>query len=103
MKLWRQVSLAAKLPACVVAMEACCGRSSSGAGFAAHDREVRLMSSEYVSFYVKAQKNDDRDAEGIAGGGDAADHALCGAETQDRLDIQTCTGLAAGWSANGRR
>ena len=34
--------------------------------FAAHGHDVRLMSPEYVRPYVKAQKNDDRDAEGIA-------------------------------------
>src|SRR5271166_6769515 len=49
-----------------VAMEACGGAHHLGrllrdAGF-----EVRLMSPEYVHPYVKAQKNDDRDAEAIA-------------------------------------
>jgi transposase len=44
-------------------MEACysahhLGRVLQGLGY-----EVRLMSPEYVRPYVKAQKNDDRDAE----------------------------------------
>ena len=60
------IGSAAKLPACVVAMEACCGAHHLGRVFAAHGHEVRLMSPEYVRPYVKAQKNDDRDAEGIA-------------------------------------
>jgi len=34
------------------------------------------MSPEYVRSYLKAQKNDDRDAEAIAGSGDPADDAL---------------------------
>ncbi len=55
-----------KLPRCVVAMEACCGAHHLGRVFAAHGHEVRLMSPEYVRPYVKAQKNDDRDAEAIA-------------------------------------
>jgi transposase len=32
----------------------------------AHGHDVRLMPPEYVRPYVKAQNNDDRDAEGIA-------------------------------------
>jgi transposase len=55
-----------KLPLCVVAMEACCGAHHLGRLFAARGHEIRLMSPEYVRPYVKAQKNDGRDAEGIA-------------------------------------
>lgn len=54
------------LPRCVVAMEACCGAHHLGRVFAVYGHEVRLMSPEYVRPYVKAQKNDDRDAEAIA-------------------------------------
>jgi transposase len=60
------IGLAAKLPPCIVAMEACCGAHYLGRIFAARGHDVRLMSPEYVRPYVKAQKNDDRDAEGIA-------------------------------------
>ena len=55
-----------KLPACIVAMEACCGAHHLGRLFASQGHDARLMSPEYVRPYVKAQKNDDRDAEGIA-------------------------------------
>src|SRR6266404_4306987 len=58
--------LAAKIPGCVVAMEACCGAHHLGRLLAAQGHTVRLMSPEYVRPYVKAQKNDDRDAEAIA-------------------------------------
>ena len=54
------------LPRCIVAMEACCGAHHLGRIFGAQGNEVRLMSPEYVRPYVKAQKNDDRDAEAIA-------------------------------------
>ena len=54
------------LPPCVVAMEACCGAHHFGRVFGAQGHEVRLMSPEYVRPYVKARKNDDRDAEAIA-------------------------------------
>ena len=60
------IDLVAKLPACIVGMEACCGAHHLGRLFATQGHNIRLMSPEYVRPYVKAQKNDDRDAEGIA-------------------------------------
>jgi transposase len=57
---------AVTLPRCVVAMEACCGAHHLGRLLMAQGHEVRLMSPEYVRPYVRAQKNDDRDAEAIA-------------------------------------
>ena len=60
------VRLGAKLPACTMAMEACCGAHHLGRVLRAQGHEVRLMSPEYVQPYVKAQKNDERDAEAIA-------------------------------------
>jgi transposase len=59
-------TFAERLSPCVVATEACCGAHWLGRIFAARGHEVRLMSPEYVRPYVKAQKNDDRDAEAIA-------------------------------------
>jgi transposase len=47
-----------------VAMEACCGAHHLGRLLTAQGHMVKLMSPEYVRPYVKAQKNDDRDAEG---------------------------------------
>jgi transposase len=49
-----------------MAMEACCGAHHLGRLLREQGHEVRLMSPEYVQPYVKAQKNDDRDAEAIA-------------------------------------
>ena len=60
------IALAAKLPPCVVAMEACCGAHHLGRVFAGHGHDVGLTSPESVRPYVKAQKNDDRDVERIA-------------------------------------
>jgi transposase len=60
------IALASKLSPCTVAMEACCGAHHIGRALADLGHEVRLMSPEYVRPYVKAQKNDDRDAEAIA-------------------------------------
>src|ERR1700704_2163170 len=54
------------MPACTVAMEACFGAHHFGRLLRSQGHTVRLMSPEYVRPYVKAQKNDDRDAEAIA-------------------------------------
>jgi transposase len=45
------IGLAAKLPPCIVAMEACCGAHYLGRIFAARGHDVRLMSPEYVRPY----------------------------------------------------
>lgn len=78
-----------KLPACVVAMEACCGAHHLGRLFAAQGHEIRLMSPEYVRPYIKAQKNDDRDAEGIAEAASRPTMRFIELKSQEQLDIQT--------------
>ncbi len=83
------IDYVAKLPACVIAMEACCGAHYMGRLFAAHGHEIRLMSPEYVRPYVKAQKNDDRDAEGIAEAASRPTMRFVGLKSQEQLDIQT--------------
>ena len=83
------VALAAKLPGCIVAMEACCGAHHLGRLLGAEGHEVRLMSPEYVRPYVKAQKNDDRDAEGIAEATTRPTMRFVELKSQDQLDIQT--------------
>ena len=83
------IGLAQKLPRCVVGMEACCGAHHLGRIFDAHGHDVRLMSPEYVRPYVKAQKNDDRDAEGIAEAATRPTMRFVELKSQDQLDIQT--------------
>ena len=78
-----------KLPPCIVAMEACCGAHHLGRLFAGFGHEVRLMSPEYVRPYVKAQKNDDRDAEAIAEAASRPTMRFVDLKSQDQLDIQT--------------
>src|SRR4051812_27158168 len=82
------VALAAKLPGCVVAMEACCGAHHLGRLLAARGHEVRLMSPEYVRPYVKAQKNDDRDAEAIAEAATRPTMRFVALKTEAQLDVQ---------------
>ena len=83
------IALAAKLPGCVVAMEACCGAHHLGRLLVAQGHEVRLMSPEYVRPYVKAQKNDDRDAEAIAEAATRPTMHFVALESEEQLDMQT--------------
>ena len=83
------IAFAAKLPACVAAMEACCGAHHMGRALAAQGHEVRLMSPEYVRPYVKAQKNDDRDAEAIAEAATRPTMHFVALESEEQLDMQT--------------
>lgn len=83
------VGLTAKLPACVVAMEACCGAHHLGRLLAVQGHAVRLMSPEYVRPYVKAQKNDDRDAEAIAEAATRPTMRFVPLKAQEQLDMQS--------------
>ena len=83
------LTLAAKLSPCVVAMEACCGAHHLARNLSAQGHTVRLMSPEYVRPYVKAQKNDDRDAEAIAEAATRPTMRFVTLKSQEQLDIQT--------------
>jgi len=83
------IKFAAGLRPCVMAMEACCGAHHLGRLLAGQGHEVRLMSPEYVRPYVKAQKNDDRDAEAIAEAATRPTMRFVGLKNQDQLDIQS--------------
>ena len=64
-------------------------RITSGGVFAAQGHEVRLMSPEYVQPYVKAQKNDDRDAEAIAEAATRPTMRFVALKSEAQLDMQT--------------
>jgi transposase len=83
------VETAAKLSPCIVAMEACCGAHHLGRALVAQGHTVRLMSPEYVRPYVKAQKNDDRDAEAIAEAATRPTMRFVTLKSEDQLDMQT--------------
>jgi transposase len=74
---------------CVVAMEACCGAHHLGRLLRERGHEVRLMSPEYVRPYVKAQKNDDRDAEAIAEAATRPTMRFVELKEEAQLDLQT--------------
>src|SRR4051794_18283652 len=83
------IGLCAKLPVCVMAMEACCGAHHLGRVLREQGHEVRLMSPEYVQPYVKAQKNDERDAEAIAEAATRPTMRFVEMKTEAQLDMQT--------------
>lgn len=83
------VQYASSLPRCVMAMEACCGAHHLGRTLQAQGHEIRLMSPEYVRPYVKAQKNDDRDAEAIAEAASRPTMRFVDLKSQVQLDIQS--------------
>src|SRR3954452_261598 len=82
------LAFGAKLPPCVVAMEACCGAHHMGRALAGQGHTVRLMSPEYVRPYVKAQKNDDRDAEAIAEAATRPTMRFVSLKSEAQLDLQ---------------
>jgi transposase len=83
------VGLAAKLSPCIIAMEACCGAHHLGRVLSAQGHTLRLMSPEYVRPYVKAQKNDDRDAEAIAEAATRPTMRFVALKNEEQLDMQT--------------
>lgn len=83
------VKLASRLPVCVMAMEACCGAHHLGRLLQACGHEVRLMSPEYVQPYVKAQKNDERDAEAIAEAATRPTMRFVELKSESQLDMQS--------------
>jgi transposase len=76
------------LPACIIAMEACCGAHHLGRLLVTQGHTVRLMSPEYVRPYVKAQKNDDRDAEAIAEAATRPTMRFVTLKSEEQLDLQ---------------
>jgi transposase len=82
------VATVSRFSGCVVAMEACCGAHHLGRQLRDRGYEVRLMSPEYVRPYVKAQKNDDRDAEVIAEAATRPTMRFVALKTEGQLDVQ---------------
>jgi transposase len=56
----------AKLPPVLIGMEACGGAHYWTRRFRAYGHDVKLMAPQFVKPYVKSNKNDTRDAEGIS-------------------------------------
>ncbi len=83
------IAFCSSIPACTIAMEACCGAHHMARALAAQGHVIRLMSPEYVRPYVKAQKNDDRDAEAIAEAATRPTMRFVEIKSEEQLDMQT--------------
>jgi transposase len=79
----------AQLEQCTVAMEACCGAHHLGRQITGQGHTVRLMSAEYVRPYVKAQKNDERDAEAIAEAATRPTMRFVEIKSEAQLEVQS--------------
>ena len=79
----------ARLEVCTVALEACCGAHHLGRRIAEQGHRVRLMSPEYVRPYVKAQKNDERDAEAIAEAATRPTMRFVELKSEAQLEVQS--------------
>lgn len=77
------------ISACGVAVEAYRGAHHLGRLFATQGHEIRLMTPDYARPYVKAQKNDDRDAEGIAEAASRSTMRFAAVKSPEQLDLQT--------------
>jgi transposase len=82
------LKIVAQLKPSMVAMEACGGAHHLGRLLRDGGFEVRLMSPEYVRPYVKAQKNDDRDAEAIAEAATRPTMRFVELKSAEQLDMQ---------------
>ena len=83
------VKFAASLPPASWRWRRAAARTTSAASCSAQGHTVRLMSPEYVRPYVKAQKNDDRDAEAIAEAATRPTMRFVELKSEEQLDMQT--------------
>lgn len=78
----------AKLPPCLVGMEACCGSHLIARTLQAQGHEVRLIAAQFVKPFVKSNKNDYIDAEAIAEAVQRPTMRFVPIKTEDQLDLQ---------------
>ena len=59
------IGFLAQVPACTIAMEACCGAHQWARRIKLLGHQVRLLPPQYVKAFVQGQKNDRNDAQAI--------------------------------------
>lgn len=79
----------ANLPPCLVGMEACSGAHYWARKFQAYGHTVKLIAPQYVKPYVKTNKNDYNDAEGINEAVGRPSMRFVGIKALWQQDIQT--------------
>ena len=78
----------AKLEPCLVAMEACGGANYWAREIEALGHQVKLIAPQYVKPYIKGNKNDYNDAEGIAEAAQRANMRFVPIKTVEQQDVQ---------------
>lgn len=78
----------AKLPGCLVGMEACAGSNYWANELIKLGFEVKLMSARKVKMFVICQKNDNKDAEACSIAVDREDMTFVPIKTKEQMDIQ---------------
>lgn len=78
----------ANLEPCLIGLEACGGFALLGAAEGKRGHEVRLMSPQFVKAYVKGNKNDYNDAEGICEAVSRPTMRFVPLKTLEQQDIQ---------------
>jgi transposase len=78
----------ANVPACLIGLEACSGSYHWARQFMAQGHEVKLMSPNYVKPYVKTNKNDENDAEGICEAVTRPSMRFVSPKTVEQQDLQ---------------
>ena len=78
----------AKMPPCLIGMEACVGAASSKSETKAFGHDARLMPAKYRTAIFQGQKNDFRDAEAIAEAVQRPTMKFVTTKTADQLDLQ---------------
>jgi len=85
----RLVEFIANLPKCTIAIEACGGANYWVRRFSAFGHEVKLMSPQFVKPYVKSNKNDFNDAEGICEAASRPNMRFVSPQNIEQQDIQS--------------
>lgn len=80
--------LFATYPACVMALETCCGAQHLGRLAAHHGHDVRLIPAQHVRPFVKSQKNDFNDATALAEVARLPSMRTVPLRTVEQVDIQ---------------
>ena len=79
----------ANLPQCTIAMEACAGAHYFSRKFKTFGHEVKLIAPQFVKPYVKGNKDDDADAEGICEAASRPNMRFVASKEVWQLDLQT--------------
>lgn len=86
-----------KQPSCTVVMEACGGSNYWAREFTRYGHEVKLIAPQYVKPFVKGNKNDGTDAEGIVVASRAPGMRFVSIKTVEQQDWQSLLRIREGY------